>query len=201
MGSKMYFSQFPTIYYDAVGNGDEKIVTHLLKRVAVHSKAIETSSLFDTHDVRSGETPEMIAHKLYGDAEYHWVVLLMNNITDRYHQWPMNNRQFLAHLADTYGDLDGLDTSDANNPIYRYGVDETHHYEIYQGSGDTTVKINIGLTNIDTDGNTIADATLVTNREYEEEKQDVLRKIRLLDPEYLEQFVEEFERLVSETED
>ena len=49
--------------------------------------------------------------------------------------------------------------------------------------------------------NTIADATLVTNREYEEEKQDVLRKIRLLDPEYLEQFVEEFERLVSETED
>ena len=180
----MYFSQFPTIFYDAVGNGDEKIVTHLLKRVAVHSKAIETSSLFDTHEVRSGETPEMIAHKLYGDAEYHWVVLLMNNITDRYHQWPMNNRQFFAHLADTYDN-----------------VDATHHYEIYQGSGDTTVKINIGLTNIDTDGNTISDATLVTNREYEEAKQDEIRKIRLLDPEYLEQFVEEFERLVSETED
>ena len=180
----MYFSQFPTIFYDAVGNGDEKIVTHLLKRVAVHSKAIETSSLFDTHEVRSGETPEMIAHKLYGDAEYHWVVLLMNNITDRYHQWPMNNRQFFAHLADTYDN-----------------VDATHHYEIYQSSGDTTVKINIGLTNIDTDGNTISDATLVTNREYEEAKQDEIRKIRLLDPAYLEQFVEEFGRLVRDTED
>ena len=76
-----------------------------------------------------------------------------------------------------------------------------HHYEINQVSGDTNVKINIGITNIDTDGNTIADATLITNREYEDEKQDVLRKIRLLDPIYLEQFVEEFERLVSETED
>ena len=197
----MYFSQFPVIIYDSVGNDDFKVVTHLLKRVALGSKAKSVTSLFDTHDVRSGETPEMIAHKLYGDAEYHWVVLLMNNITDRYHQWPMNNRQFLAHLADTYGDLDGLDTSDANNPIYRYGVDETHHYEIYQGSGDTTVKINIGLTNIDTDGNTIADATLITNREYEDAKQDEIRKIRLLDSTYLAQFVEEFENLVSDTED
>ena len=180
----MYFSQFPVIYYDAVGNDDPKVVTHLLKRVALHSKSSETVSLFDTYDVRNGETPEMIAHKYYDDAEYHWVILLVNNITDRYHQWPMNTRQFLAHLAERYDN-----------------VDATHHYEINQVSGDITKKIDIGLTNIDTDGNTIADATLVTNREYEEEKQDVLRKIRLLDPEYLEQFVEDFEALVSNTED
>jgi len=180
----MYFDQFPVIFYDAVGNGDPKVVTHLLKRVALHSKASESVALFDTYDVRNGETPEMIAHKYYDDAEYHWVILLVNNITDRYHQWPMNTRQFLAHLAERY-----------------VNVDAVHHYEINQVSGDTNVKINIGITNIDTDGNTIADATLITNREYEDEKQDVLRKIRLLDPIYLEQFVEEFERLVSETED
>ena len=180
----MYFEQFPVIYYDAVGNSDPKVVTHLLKRVALHSKASETVALFDTYDVRNGETPEMIAHKYYDDAEYHWVILLVNNITDRYHQWPMNTRQFLSHLAERYDNVNAV-----------------HHYEIYQKSGDTSVKINIGTSNVDVDGNTIADATLVTNREYEEEKQDVLRKIRLLDPEYLEQFVEEFERLVSETED
>ena len=180
----MYFSQFPTIFYDAVGNSDPKVVTHLLKRVALHSKASESVALFDTYDVRNGETPEMIAHKYYDDAEYHWVILLVNNITDRYHQWPMNTRQFLAHLAERYDNVDAV-----------------HHYEINQVSGNTNVKINIGTSNVDTDGNTIADATLVTNREYEEEKQDILRKIRLLDPLYLEQFVEEFERLVSETED
>ena len=180
----MYFSQFPVIVYDSVGNEDFKVVTHLLKRVALGSKAKAVTSLFDTHDVRSGETPEMIAHKLYGDAEYHWVVLLVNNITDRYHQWPMNNRAFFAHLADTYDN-----------------VDATHHYEIYQSSGDTTVKIDIGLTNVDVDGDTISDAVQITNREYEEAKQDELRKIRLLDPAYLEQFVEEFGRLVRDTED
>jgi hypothetical protein len=96
----------------------------------------------------------------------------------------MNTRQFLAHLAERYDN-----------------VNATHHYEINQVSGDTSVKINIGITNIDIDGNTIADATLITNREYEEAKQDTLRKIRLLDPDYLEQFVEDFERLIAETED
>jgi len=180
----MYFSQFPTIFYDAVGNTDDKIVTHLLKRVALHSKASESTALYDTYDVRNGETPEMIAHKYYGDAEYHWIILLVNNITDRFHQWPMNTRQFLAHLAERYDNVDGV-----------------HHYEINQVSGDTSVKINIGTSNIDENGDTISNATLITNREYEEEKQDILRKIRLLDPEYLEQFVEEFQRLISDTED
>ena len=180
----MYFAQFPTIFYDAVGKTDPKIVTHLLKRVAVHSKARSVTALYDTYDVKNGETPEMIAHKYYGDAEYHWVVLLVNNITDRFHQWPMNTRQFLAHLAERYDN-----------------VDATHHYEINQESGDTSVKINIGTSNVDVDGNTIADATLITNREYEESKQDTLRRIKLLDPLYLEQFVEDFERLIAETED
>ena len=180
----MYFSLFPTIFYDAVGNSDPKVVTHLLKRVAVHSKARSVTALYDTYDVRNGETPEMIAHKYYDDAEYHWVILLVNNITDRYHQWPMNTRQFLSHLAERYDNMDA-----------------THHYEINQTSGNTDVKINIGISNIDVNGDTISDATLITNREYEEEKQDALRKIRLLDPEYLEQFVEEFESLVSDTED
>ena len=102
----MYFAQFPTIFYDAVGKTDPKIVTHLLKRVAVHSKARSVTALYDTYDVKNGETPEMIAHKYYGDAEYHWVVLLVNNITDRFHQWPMNTRQFLVHLAERYDNVD-----------------------------------------------------------------------------------------------
>ena len=180
----MYFSQFPAIVYDSVGNGDYKVVTHLLKRVAIHSKAKSVAGLYDTYDVRNGETPEMIAHKYYDDAEYHWVILLVNNITDRYHQWPMNTRQFLAHLAERYDNVNAV-----------------HHYEIYQKSGDTSVKINIGTSNIDVNGNTIAAATLITNREYEEEKQDEIRKIRLLDPIYLEQFVKDFQRLISNTKD
>ena len=173
----MYFANFPVIPYDSVGNGNFKLVTNLLKRVAVRAKVRTNIALYDTYDVKDGETPEILADKLYDDAELHWVILLVNNITDRYHQWPQNQNQFLAYINDKYSN-----------------VDATHHYEISQVSGDTTIKIDIGTDNTD-----YPTASIVTNYEYEEDLQDKKRKIRLLDPAYVEDFVAEFEKLMGES--
>jgi len=173
----MYFENFPIIAYDSVGNGEYKAVTDLLRRVALRSKVRSNVLVFDTYDVKQGETPEMLADKLYNDPELHWVILLINDITDRYHQWPMNNNQFIAYLNDKYSN-----------------VDATHHYEISQVSGDTTIKINIGTDNTEHSG-----ASIVTNREFEEERQDELRKIRLLNPIYIEPFVSEYQTLMKES--
>ena len=172
----MYFANFPNIPYDSVGNGDFKLVTNLLKRVALRTKVRTNTLLYDTYDVKDGETPEMIADKLYDDPQLHWVVLFVNNITDRYHQWPMASIQFNQFVNDKYTNIDAV-----------------HHYEIAQTSGDTSIKINIGT---DTTGYSEADLTTITNYEYEVERQDTLRKIRLLDGAYIEQFQEEFETLM-----
>ena len=170
----MYFQNFPLIPYDSVGNVQYKLVTNLLKRVALRAKVRTNTLLFDTYNEQEGQTPEMIADKLYGDPNLHWIVMYVNNITDRYHQWPMTTPQFLAFINDKYSDPDGL-----------------HHYEITQTSGDTTVTIDIGTDNTEHSG-----ATTITNREFEEKRQDTLRAIRLLDPAYVDQFVEEFENLM-----
>ena len=175
----MYFANFPLIIYDSVGDGNFKIVTNLLKRVALRAKVRTNTLLYDTYDVKEGETPEMIADKLYDDPELHWVILFVNNITDRYHQWPMNFGQFNTFIADKYSNIDAV-----------------HHYEISQTSGDTSIKIDIGT---DTTGYSEADLTTITNREFEEERQDTLRQIRLLDRSYIEQFVQEFETLMGES--
>ena len=172
----MYFANFPLIPYDSVGNGDFKYVTNLLRRVAMRTKIKSNVLLFDTYDVKSGETPEEIADKLYDDPELHWVVLMVNDVSDRYHQWPLNENQFLAHINDKYDNVDAV-----------------HHYEITQTSGDTTLKLDIGTDNTD-----YPTATAITNYEYEEELEDKKRKIRLLDPRYLGDFIEEFERLMEE---
>ena len=173
----MYFAQFPSTIYDSVGDENYKLVTNLLKRVAIRSKVKVNTLFFDTYDVKEGETPEMIADKLYDDPELHWIVLMVNDITDRYHQWPMNQNQFLTHINDKYTNISG-----------------THHYEISQTSGDTTVKLNIGTDNTDH-----PTATLITNYEYEQERQDTVRKIRLLSPEYVTDFVEEFKSIMKDT--
>jgi len=173
----MYFANFPLIPYDSVGNGEFKLVTNLMKRVALRSKVRTNALLYDTYDVKEGETPEMLADKLYGDSNLHWIIMYVNSITDRYHQWPLSTPQFLAFVNDKYSNPDG-----------------THHYEITQTSGDTKVTIDIG-----SDNTSHGDATLVTNYEYEVSRQDTLRKIRLLDSAYVDQFVEEFENLMSES--
>ena len=172
----MYFSNFPLIIYDSVGNGNFKIVTNLMKRVAMRTKVRTNTLFFDTYDVKEGETPEIIADKLYGDSNLHWIILYVNNITDRYHQWPMSSGQFNDFIADKYSNIDAV-----------------HHYEVSQTSGDTSVKIDIGT---DTTGYSEADLTTITNREFEEERQDTIRQIRLLDPSFVPQFIEEFETLI-----
>jgi hypothetical protein len=186
----MYFNSFPIIPYDSTGTGQYKDVTNLLRRVAVRTKIRSNAFLFDTYDVKEGETPESIADKLYGDSELHWVIMLVNNITDRYHQWPMSSGQFLDYINDKYKNADGTSN-----------VDGTHHYEIAQSSGDTKTKIevynNSALYTGDSDF--YASASIVTNFEYEESVQDKIRKIRLLDPSYIDRFVTEFKALMKET--
>ena len=101
----------------------------------------------------------------------------MNDITDRYHQWPLNYNQFIAHINDKYDN-----------------IDSTHHYEIAQTSCDTTLKINIGTYNTEHSG-----ATAITNYEYEVAEEDKKRQIRLLDPEYIDAFVTEYQNLMDES--
>ena len=173
----MYFNKFPLFVYDGRGDGELSVGTNLLKRIAVRARVRANTLLYDTYDVREGETPESIAFKLYGSTEYHWVVLLVNNITDRYHQWPLTTPQFLDFVNEKYDDPNAL-----------------HHYEIPQTSGDTSIKINIGTDNTDN-----PTASIVTNMEFEEDRQDNIRQIRLLDPDYLEQITEEFEQLMGQS--
>ena len=95
--------------------------------------------------------------------------MLVNDITDRYHQWnSMRYSQFLQYVNDKYDDVNA----------------SIHHYEISPSSGDTTKKIevysNSALYSGDTDFYT--SATAVTNLEYEESQQEERRKIKLLDP-------------------
>jgi len=173
----MYFSEFPTIPYDAEGNGKFKDVKNLLRRVGVRAKVKTNTMLYDTYDVKNGETPESIAFKLYDDAELHWVIMLINDITDRFHDWPLSEAQFLQFINDKYDDVNAI-----------------HHYEISQQSGDTKKKINIGTDNTDYPA-----ATAITNYEHEQEVQDNKRKIRLLDPSFIGKFVEEYKSLIKES--
>ena len=173
-----YFNQFPLMAYDMAGNQQYKLLPNILKRVKLRSGLRSGSFMFDNYNVKDGEKPEDIAYKWFGDAKYHWVILMTNNITDRYYQWPLTQPQFQEHLEDKYG---------------LANIDAVHHYEKTQDSGVTSSRDFSHLVECNSDD---GDPAIISNRQYEQRKQDEYRQIRLLDRRFLKPFVEEFESLI-----
>ena len=175
-----YFNEFPVINYNLSGvNGNTKEVTDIWRRVKVRSKIANNVALFDKFDVPEGDSPETVAYKVYGSADYVWVVCLLNNVVNRYYDWPLDEYNFQQYVADKYSNPAGI-----------------HHYEITQLSGrqtgdgpsDYSHKLEV---NSDVSG-----AQSVSNIEYERREQDKKRQIKLLQPNYLNNFIDEFKRLI-----
>ena len=164
--------------YDIKGDKKYKLLPNILRRVKLRSGLRSGAFMFDNYDVKYGERPEDIAFKWFGDAEYHWVILMTNNITDRYYQWPLTQPQFQEYITDKYG---------AGNE------DAVHHYEITQTSGPTSSRDYSHMVECNSDE---TNPSIISNRDYEQRKQDEYRQIRLLDKRYLGTFVEEFDNLI-----
>ena len=169
--------------YDIKGDKVRKLLPDILRRVKLRALTKSGGMLFDKYDVKEGEKPEDVAYKWFGDAELHWVILMTNNVTDRYYGWPLNQVQFAEFLTDKYG---------AGNE------DAIHHYEVTQDSGRTSGEgpndySYLVEVNSDTDN-----ASSISNREYEERQQDKKRSIRLLNQKFLNDFIEEFDNLIKQ---
>ena len=171
-----YFSRFPKIYYDAAGEGNPKLVTNLLRRVQIKEGLRESGALFDLYDVGGEETPESVAEQYYGDQQYYWIILLFNNIKDRFYDWPMTSTQFETYINDKYSDVNGI-----------------HHYEVAQSSGASSSFDNSHMIQVNS---TVSGATSVTNYDYEQRLQDKKSRIKLIKPEFLELITEEFRTLI-----
>ena len=178
-----YFSYFPLMAYDMKADGQYKLAKQILKRVKLRAGLKSGLFLYDKYDVPEGEKPEDTAFKFYGNADYHWVILLTNDIKDRYYEWPMTQPQFHQFLEDKYGvgESDGI-----------------HHYELAQSSGPTSSKGPEDYSYLVEVNSDESGATAVTNREYEQRLQDQKRQINILNKRFIPQFVEEFERLINE---
>ena len=168
-----YFENFQKILYDPVGNNNPKLMTNIMKRVRIRANMKKEVVMLDQYDIQENETPEIVADKHHGSPYYHWVVMILNDISDVNHDWPKSTRQMQKYLTDKYTVTQ---------------LSEAHHYELPQSSGDTSIKIQVPQGT--------SDATTVTNYEYEIALNEEKRSIDLLRNEYLGFFEDEFQNLI-----
>jgi hypothetical protein len=163
----MYFQNFPLRAYDI--NGDSVSVTLLvdiLERVKIRDQIKNQAQLFLDYSIQEGETPEIIAGKLYNDPELYWGVLLGNNIINPYGEWPLDSVTLFEACTDKYG---------AGNEF------KIHHYI------DA-----IGLIVL----SSAPGATSVSNYQYEDQLNETKRSIKLIIPTLIGQVQQELTKLL-----
>ena len=164
-----YFDQFPKVYY-TFDNITATVVTNFMARVQISDALKSNVVLYSPYTIIDGETPEMVADKMFGDPSLHWVILLTNEIIDPRYDWCLSQEHLYSYVQQTYG----------SDPSQVYG---THHY----------VDPNSGLI---VDSN-FPGAVSVSNYDYEDQLNEQKRIIKILNPSLLAEFITEFQNAMA----
>lgn len=106
-----YFSYLPTVPYEIFdGSNQYKVVTDIFKRARATLEARTDKTIYYRYHVQEGQLPEHVAYNYYGSPDYHWVVLLMNDIRDPQWCWPLDSFAFEKFVANKYGSVETAST-------------------------------------------------------------------------------------------
>ena len=94
----MFSQLFPETNFVTYPNGtsnapDIKRIVDILRRV----KFVDTFGSFKKYKsyyVKTGETPDIVATKLYGSSDWYWLLMVFNDMTDPFNDWPRDGLDF-----------------------------------------------------------------------------------------------------------
>lgn len=173
-------------FYPYVNYNNTK-ATHLLVEGDLVDRYMSDYRTFFSYTVKDSERADQIAYRQYGDASYDWVVYLINNITDPYKDWVMEDKQFIAYLEKKYG-------------VPAYSLTGQVQYYYYTGlPSDTQGEINsYNYTITPTTYQLMGSPSGWTAKsvfDYESEINESKRNIKLLRASYINDFTIQFKEL------
>jgi hypothetical protein len=112
----MYFERFPFTFFSLDDRQSVQLVKNIFLRLSISEELKNNYSLYDEYDILDGETPEILADKMYGGSNFHWIILHMNDILDPRFDWPLTSFQLKKYCEGKYDNIDAI-----------------HHYENADG--------------------------------------------------------------------
>lgn len=194
----MYFNYFPKILYSLDEGRTGQVVTDIMRRTIVKEEYIKNSAFYDLHDIKDGETPEILSDVYYGSPIYYWVILQANSLIDPRFDWPLSQENLYEFCITKYGGeteiyKTKLYTNDKSNVVNGYNplTEDSPNAageEIYLVLEDTTSLLLVD-----------PPFTLypVSRLEYETAINESKRRIKILKPEVVSEIVKDFGRIIS----
>jgi hypothetical protein len=94
-----YFTHFKKIEYQG------KQVRNITNRSKIRDNLLADPFIYLPYTIADGEKPETVAQLYYGSVDDTWIVLLANNITDPYYDWPLSDEEFDQYFIDKYSEF------------------------------------------------------------------------------------------------
>lgn len=216
-----FFAQFPKIRYDIAGKNytNFQTITNIFFRLGVVQDVLSNSSSYYEYIIRDEDRPEILAEKLYGNPEAHWIILLSNNIIDPQYDWPLDSDSFIKFIIDKYGSVETAQTTYkhykkniSREETLSGTVTETSFiinqanlasslatsqanvpYDYYNGLAETQEVNTYSVSNKTVIE--IINRSRVSYYDYENELNEAKRNIKLIKPEYYPQIKAEFDKL------
>lgn len=149
---------------------DGQIVANITQIIDLRVNLDETQYYF----IADYKSPEQISYELYNNPNYHWTILLLNNIIDPYHDWPMSNENLLNYSLNKY-----------------LNINATHHYVDANGF----IVDELISHDYDTGTPIPSEIVIVSNYDYEASLNDKKRDIIVIKPKNIKNFVNAYERI------
>jgi hypothetical protein len=167
-----YFANFPDILYPFELGGKIKLVRvkDIVSNVRIRKQVLSNITLYDEYDIEDGETPEIIAERVYGDANLHWVIMLTNDRYDLWNDFPLSGEALSKYIENKYGQ---------GNEENQHVIFDTPHFEDEKG--------NI------VDGPASNLVRAITNLEYETRVNESKRRIKIINKTLIAAIVSELE--------
>ena len=102
----MYFKDFPKFLYDfnyGTDTSKTSVVTDITRNVRFRKELLSAVTFYDEYDIVDGETPEIIAEKIYGNPEYHWIIMLANDKYDYISDFPLAEPELVKYIQEVHG--------------------------------------------------------------------------------------------------
>lgn len=170
----MFFKEFSVVPYqfNVAGKSTLRMVKDITQSIKLSRELTEKLSYYSEYDIVEGETPERIAEKIYGNANYHWLIMLVNDKFDYSEDWPLTNDALFEFVEKKYG------VTMVNQQHMVFGKP---HYETELGA----------IVDQDYPG-----ALPITNYEYEFRLNEKKRKIKIVNPRVVNQVASELKSLI-----
>jgi hypothetical protein len=206
-----YFNYFPKTAYTFDGTNIE-VVTNLLSKVSFESDFKNNSIVYYEYTISDGETPEIVAHKIYGSVDKYWIILMLNDILHPQFDFPLNESSLNKYIDIKYRQAEYANNSTEGTGITWSKSNIKEYHKITTMTNNTlNENISIDVTNVtqsvynnvatSSTSYTLSDGvpvTISTTKEtlsyydYEYEKNENKRIIKILKPEFVPVVEQEF---------